>query len=100
MLISFPIAILGSHLAVADVVPTFDIEKNCRLNLTDATGLDVDKALKACVSDERQAHDQLQKQWSQSPPARRAQCAAANSVGGPRSYVVLLTCIQTETWTR
>jgi hypothetical protein len=34
MLISFPIAILSSHLAVADVVPTFNIEQNCGLNLT------------------------------------------------------------------
>ena len=74
MLIPLPIIIVGSHLAVADVVPSFDIEQNCRLNLsgTTAPGPDVDKAMKSCVSDEQQARDQLQKQWSQFPGQGRA----------------------------
>jgi hypothetical protein len=102
MLIPLPIIILGSHLAVADVVPNFDIEQNCRLNLsgTTAPGPDVDKAMKSCVSDEQQARDQLQKQWSQFPGQGRAHCAAENNMAGPRSYVVLLTCLQIGTWAR
>ena len=60
------------------------VEQNCRLNLSEAAAPDVDKALKSCVSDEQQAHDQLQRQWSQIPGEGRAGCAPQNNVSGPK----------------
>jgi hypothetical protein len=96
MLISFPIVILGSHLAmtVADNVPRFDIARNCRLDVAATAGLTVDQSTKSCVRDEQRARGQLQKQWGRFPAASRASCTAESNIGGTPSYVGLLTCLQ------
>jgi len=96
MLISFPIAILGSHLVmtVADNVPRFDIARNCRLDVAATASLAVDQSTKSCVRDEQRARRQLQKQWGRFPAASSASCTAESNIGGTPSYVGLLTCLQ------
>ena len=96
MLISVPMIILGSHLTitVADNVPKFDITRGCRLDNTASSGLAEGEPVRKCVSDEQQALQQLQTQWSQFPESDRATCiTTANSDDTP-SYVELLTCLQ------
>jgi hypothetical protein len=96
MLISIPIIVLGSHLVVtvADNVPRFDIARGCRLDNAAASGLAEEQPLKKCISDEQQARQQLQAQWSQFPKSDRATCTAETNNDDTPSYVELLTCLQ------
>jgi hypothetical protein len=96
MLISVPIIILGSHFVtmVADNVPKFDVARNCRLDNSASSGLADDESLRKCISDEQQALQQLQTQWSQFAVSDRATCTADTNNGGTPSYVELLTCLQ------
>jgi hypothetical protein len=96
MPISVPIIILGSHLVVmvADNVPRFDIMRGCRLDAAASSGLTEEQPLKKCVSDEQQALQQLQSQWSQFAEPDRATCITATSSDDTPSYVELLTCLQ------
>ena len=96
MLISVPIIILGPHLVlmVADNVPRFDIARGCRLDSAASSGLTEEQPLKKCISDEQQALQQLQTQWSQFAPSDRATCTTATSSDDTPSYVELLTCLQ------
>jgi hypothetical protein len=101
MLISFSTLVLASQLIVpvADSVPKFNIERECKVDST-STNLNVglDETIKRCVQDEQQARDQLQTQWSQFAPSDRVMCTseATNTEGAgvPPSYVNLLTCLQ------
>jgi hypothetical protein len=100
MLISFSTLVLASQLlmTVADDVPKFNIERGCRADNTNTSGLSVglDESTKGCVSDEQAARDQLQAQWSQFGASDRAMCTtnATDVSGAPPSYVDLLTCLQ------
>lgn len=96
MLISAPIVILGSHLVimVADNVPRFDISRGCRLDNAASSGLAEEQPLKKCVSDEQQALQQLQTEWSQFAESDRATCTTETNSGDTPSYVELLTCLQ------
>jgi hypothetical protein len=96
MLISVPVIVLGSHLAiaVADNVPKFDISRGCRLDNTASSGLTEEQPLRKCVSDEQQALQQLQTQWSQFSESDRATCTTATTSDDTPSYVELLTCLQ------
>jgi hypothetical protein len=96
MLISVPIIVLGSNLVVmvADNVPKFDIARGCRLDSAASSGLTEEQSLKKCISDEQQALQQLQTNWSQFAPSDRATCTTATSSDDTPSYVELLTCLQ------
>jgi len=96
MLISVPIIILGSHLAitVADNVPKFDIARGCRLDNPASSGLAEEQPLKKCLSDEQQALQQLQTQWSQFSEADRTTCTITTNIDDTPSYVELLTCLE------
>jgi hypothetical protein len=96
MPITFSMIILSSQLvgAVADRVPNFDIARSCKLDIAATAGLTVDQSMKSCMHDERQARQQLARQWSKFPAPRRASCTEDESIGGTPSYVSLLTCLQ------
>jgi hypothetical protein len=96
MPISFSLIVLSSHLvvAVADKVPQFDIAGSCKLDIAATAGLSDDQSVNSCVHDERQARQQLIRQWSKFPAPRRASCTGEARVGGTPSYVSLLTCLQ------
>jgi hypothetical protein len=96
MLISVPVIILGSHLAitVADNVPKFDITRGCRLDNTASSGLAEEQPLRKCESDEQQALQQLQTQWSQFSESDKATCITTTNTDDTPSYVELLICLQ------
>jgi hypothetical protein len=89
---------LGTQLVVmvADVVPKFDIARGCHLDSTQAFDLNTgkDETIKKCVADEQGAMAVLSTQWSQFREADRRQCIEEADIGGPPSYVDLLTCLQ------
>jgi hypothetical protein len=87
--------ILGSlAITVADNVPKFDIARGCRVENSASSGLVEELPLKKCVSDEQQALQELQTQWSQFSNSDRATCTAATTNTDNTSYVELLTCLQ------
>jgi hypothetical protein len=100
MLLHFSTLVLASQLlmAVADDVPKFNIERGCRADNTNTSGLSagLDESTKGCIHDEQAARDQLQAQWSQFAPSDRAMCTSNETdvPGAPPSYVDLLTCLQ------
>ena len=98
MLIKFSMIALGTQLAmtVADGVPKFDVQKECRADSAEAYNLDagLDATIKSCVADEQEALSKLQAQWTEFQSSDRSQCVLEASIGDTRSYVELLTCLQ------
>jgi hypothetical protein len=92
-MMAFAALSLGSQLVlVADRVPTFDVEPSCRAAV--ATAVAAGRDMNSCLGDERSARDQLQKEWSQFTAAERNECSQLSTMGGPASYVELLSCLE------
>ncbi len=100
MPISVSMIALSSQLivAVADGVPVFDVAQSCKLDVAATAGLSENQSVKACISDENRARQQLESQWSKFSPASKAQCIPQESIGGTPSYVSLQTCLQMDIW--
>lgn len=104
MLIQYPALVLASQLliAVADNVPSFNIEHGCKADSTSMSDLDLnpglDEWIRGCIKDEQKALDRLQSQWSQLATPDRGMCMqeAADLRDVPPSYVELLTCLQAQ----
>ena len=95
----FPSALLpalaGTLLfTVADDVPTLNVGSGCRAAARMGDSLSLDTTLRQCLADENSARDQLEKQWTQFPPALRQRCLATTETGGDPSYVEVLVCLQ------
>jgi hypothetical protein len=92
---AIPLA-LGATLlhAAADTVPTLNVESGCRAAAKMGDQLSLDATLRQCLADERGAHNELEKQWTQFPPALRQRCLATTETGGNPSYVEVLVCLQ------
>jgi hypothetical protein len=90
MLISFSTLVLASQLivTVADDVPNFNIERECKVD--SASAFDPNAGLK------QKAKDQLQTQWSQLAPSDTKMCIGltTDDASNPLSYVELLTCLK------
>jgi hypothetical protein len=102
MLVPVSVMILASQLviAVSDDVPKFNIARGCKVDSTAAFDLNagLNETIKRCVSDEQQAKDQLQAQWSGFAVADRAMCGGetTDDSATPPSYVELLVCLQDQ----
>jgi hypothetical protein len=90
MFLHLPIAMLGllSPVAVADTVPSFSIEKECRFEG------DSRQVFDRCSTDETAARQRLEGEWAQFAPADKNTCIVESTVGGFASYVDLLTCLE------
>jgi hypothetical protein len=95
MLPSGVILALGGTLllSVADQVPSLNVEPACRAAAKMGDSLSLDTTLR-CLADEKSAHDQLEKDWTQFAPALRQRCVATTQTGGDPSYVEVLVCLQ------
>jgi hypothetical protein len=102
MIIPVSSLIIASQLviAVAGDFPKFDIARGCKIDSTSAFDLDagMNETIKRCVSDEQQAKDQLETNWSGFATADQTMCTASttNDSSIPPSYVELLTCLQDQ----
>jgi hypothetical protein len=81
-------------LAVADRVPTLNVEPSCRAAAKMGDSLSLDMTLRQCLADEKSARDQLEKQWTQFAPTLRERCVTTTQTGGDPSYVEVLVCLQ------
>jgi hypothetical protein len=92
MMIFSPL-VLGTELiiGIANGVPSFNIEPSCKV--AGNTGGDLRRD--ACLRTEREAREQLGKDWNGFMAADRTRCVETSTMGGAsRSYVELLTCLE------
>jgi hypothetical protein len=92
MLAHLPIVILTSLLPVAgsDAMPKLDIARECQFE-GGATPMQ-----ERCATDEKQARDTLQNEWSQFGSSAKKQCNEESTTDNIASYVELLTCLEME----
>lgn len=79
-------------LPVADTVPRFDIAASCGSADKSATG--IGRPVEACRNDEEKARTALEMRWSEYPARARTTCTEGAGLGGPPSYVQLITCLE------
>ena len=82
----------NSILPVADAVPRFDITASCGSADKPATG--IGRPIEACRNDEEKARNALETRWSGYSVSARRTCTESAEVGGPPSYVELITCLE------
>jgi len=79
--------------AHAQGVPTLDVSRTCtRANADLGAGMKFDAD--RCLKSERDAREQLTREWVEFKPADQRICTQTSMVGGIASYVQLLTCLE------
>src|SRR6478735_10190593 len=86
------LALPAATAAYAEAVPRFDIKAIC--GAAPSLGQSAQATDQGCIHDETLARTQLEQQWSGFTAQRRESCVREVSIGGPPSYVALLTCLQ------
>jgi hypothetical protein len=76
----------------SNAVPAFDPKRSCEG--TEVAAVNPGRNLESCVRAEETARDQLKTSWSEFLVADRAECVSAGKIGGPPSYIELLTCLE------
>ena len=88
-----PILLATSHIMLAaDTVPKLDYEPSCRPAVESSAIASRDE--NSCNQDEETARATLGKVWTQYTTAQRRDCVQLTSLGGPPSYVEVLTCLE------
>ena len=88
-----PILMLGSQLTlVADAIPAFDVSPGCR-TASQASAMP-NRDENSCKRDEDTARAKLQQDWAQYTTAQKSHCVQLSTLGGPASYVELVTCLE------
>lgn len=82
----------GPVVPVASGAPHFDIERSCRHVGDPQTG--IGRSTSSCADDERQAQAALDRRWASFPATDRTTCVEGARLGGPPSYVQVLTCLE------
>lgn len=85
-------ALLAATAVQAEEVPRFSIKAMC--GEAPSLGQSAQTTDQGCTHDETLARTQLEQQWSGFTAQRRESCVREVSIGGPPSYVALLTCLQ------
>jgi hypothetical protein len=78
--------------AAAQEVPRFDAAPGCHAGA--ATGVKVKADVDGCVKSEQAARDQMARQWGEFAPADKTRCVEKTHMGGPPSYIEVLTCLE------
>ena len=81
-------ASLVATAAYAADVPTLDVRPTCTPIPGDKTDTD------RCLKTEREAREQLTREWASFPAADRTLCTQRAAMGGMSSYVALITCLE------
>lgn len=88
------LAILATHLVLtAQEVPKLDVEPACKAATSAAVRIG-DRTSNACMQDENAAQAKLKQEWRTFSDSARSRCTRLSKVGGPPSYVELLTCLE------
>src|SRR5262249_136802 len=84
-----PAFTIDNQARAADEVPAFDIARNCREEVVGAV-----TSVDECKKDEIDAKNELTQRWSQFGASEKKSCTGEASIGGDKSYVELLTCLE------
>ncbi len=76
----------------ADSLPSFDIARNCREEVVGSIA-----TAGSCTKDETDANNELTKRWSEFGASQKKSCIGEADIGGDKSYVELLTCLEMAT---
>ncbi len=89
-----PVLLVGSQLVitVADPVPNLNVEPNCRAAASGVVGIKQDMAI--CMEDEKNAREQLVKEWNEFISEDRSSCTRLAMTGGTPTYTELLICLE------
>lgn len=88
-----PILLVSSQLMlVADRVPEFNVTPTCQA--ATSTSVSVNRDESACKRDEELARSKLNQDWTQYSADQKAHCVQLSTLGGPASYVELITCLE------
>ena len=95
MLALLPVMLTAAHLVVptAYEVPKLNVTPSCQAAAVGLIGQGK-SSFSACIQNEQQARAKLRKQWNAYGRAERTRCEQVETLGGPPSYVELLTCLQ------
>lgn len=85
--------ILLPSVALADRVPSFNVQASCKAAEIYDVQEDRNKTFQGCLQDENRAKDLLNKNWSQYKMKDRQDCVAQGEKVAP-SYVEVLTCLE------
>jgi hypothetical protein len=89
-LLGVPALLFGMAAMAADGPPKLDVETSCRAAAeSGVNGRNRD----ACLSEENDARSTLAQHWAQYSAAQQSRCTDLVRMGGPPSYVELLTCL-------
>jgi hypothetical protein len=93
-MILVPALLVGAQLtiAVADPIPTFNVEPSCQAAASGSIGIKQDMAV--CLEDEKGAREQLVKEWSGFAAQDQGLCTRLAKTGGSPTYTELLVCLQ------
>jgi hypothetical protein len=91
-----PTLLIAAHVVLAaddqSKVPALDYGPSCRAAVATATIATRDAD--SCKQDEETARSTLQKDWGKYTVKDRGHCVQLTKLGGPPSYVELLTCLE------
>ena len=89
-----PVILTATHLVLtAHEAPHLNIEPSCRAAAVGLIHRGTRKPT-VCLQDERQARAKLKRQWRTFTSVEQRRCVDLTRMGGPPSYVELLTCLQ------
>jgi len=83
---------LLTAIAHADSPPKLDVGPTC--NAAAGYAIAVGRTKESCLADEHAAESTLAENWSKYSAADKTQCIGTVNMGGPPSYVELLSCIE------
>lgn len=88
----FAVTVGGAAARAADTFPKFDIQHNCKLEVSETSG--IGETLESCVADESRARDELRPHWNDFRKADQSSCVRETSLDGTPSYVELQICLE------
>ena len=83
---------LSTAIARADSPPKLNVGPTC--NAAAPYAIAVGRSKEECLADEHVAENTLAENWSTYSAADKTQCTGTVHMGGPPSYVELLSCIE------
>jgi hypothetical protein len=78
--------------AAAQEPPRFDAAPGCRAGAN--TGVAPRSNIDACLRSEHDARDAIARQWGEFAAADKSRCVEKTHMGGPPSYIEVLTCLE------
>jgi len=79
--------------AAVDQIPTLNVEPICKEIASKATPVGDPEI---CLRQERDARDQLVKEWAQFAPADKSYCLQLSALARDATYTELLTCLEVQ----